>query len=242
MHPMADRLTSVLDHVAAAVPAWEPAERQWCERLGAGRVSSGDNRVFAARQLRFAGGGKLELLQPSDADTSEDNFVRRFLAKFGSGIHHITLKVPDIHAALDVLTGAGLEPVDVRVDDERWQEAFLRPSQVGGVVVQVAASSLGEGEWARMVGFTPESPAPGAAQLLGPLLRHPDLAAAEWLWTTLGAQVTSEAGVLRCTFADSPLDIVVEHREPAGPMALRMRGVGALAGSAEVGPAVVDVA
>ena len=237
---MADRIPAVLDHVAIAVPAWEPAEKRWAAQLGAGRLSAGDNGVFAARQLRFGNGGKLELLRPSDNDDSDGNFVRRFLQRFGAQVHHVTLKVPDLHAALDVVAGAGLEPVDVRDDRVEWQEAFLRPSQIGGLVVQIAASTLSEGEWAAMVGFTPEDPAPGAAALRGPLLRHPDLDAAAWLWTTLGADVTPEHDALRCTWPDSPLDVVVERGTPAGPAGLRMRGAGALDATAEVGPAVID--
>lgn len=237
---MADRITAVLDHVAVAVPSWEPAEAHWRDTLGAGRVSTGDNKVFAARQLRFRGGGKLELLRPSDADPSESNFVRRFLDRFGASVHHVTLKVPDLHAALDVLAGAGLQAVDVRDGDERWQEAFLRPSQIGGLVVQVAASTLSEGEWAAMTGFVPEDPAPDGAELRGPLLRHPDPERAAWLWSTLGATVEREGGGLRCSWPDSPLDVVVEQAEPAGPVGLRVSGAAEFDGAPDVGPPVLD--
>lgn len=237
---MADRITAVLDHVAIAVPAWEPAEVRWCDDLGAGRISGGDNGVFAARQLRFGNGGKLELLRPSDADGSDANFVRRFLGRFGAQVHHVTLKVPDLHEALDVIAGAGLEPVDVRDDRPEWREAFLRPSQIGGLVVQIASSTLSVDEWAARVGFTPEKASPTAAALHGPLLRHPDIDAAAWLWTTLGAHVSRDDSLLRCTWPDSPLDVIVEHGAPAGPRGLRMHGAGALAAQDEVGPAVLD--
>ena len=36
---MADRITSVLDHVAVAVPSWDAAETRWRDTLGGGRLS-----------------------------------------------------------------------------------------------------------------------------------------------------------------------------------------------------------
>ncbi len=235
---MADALDAVLDHVAIAVPAWEPAERRWRDELGGGRVAWGDNGAFASRQLRFANGAKLELLAPGSRADAPDNFVRRFLARFGSTVHHLTLKVPDLQQALAVVTAGGFEPVDVRDDNERWKEAFLRPSQVGGLVVQVAQSSQTDEQWARASGHTPEPPRPDAAALLGPRLRHPDVDRARTVWTLLGATVSPTSTGLQCSWPDSPLDVIVDVGAPAGAVALRMRGTGALPAEDGVGPAV----
>lgn len=235
---MADRIEAVLDHVAVAVPDWRVAEQRWRDELGGGRSSAGENGVFASRQLQFANGGKLELLTPATDDRA--NFVRRFLDRFGSTIHHVTLKVPDLHAALGVIDAAGLEAVDINDSVEYWQEAFLRPSQVGGLVVQIAATRFNDDDWAAYTGFTREAAAPGAAALLGPLLHHPDLDAATRIWTTLGATVTRDQDQLNCTWPASPLDVVIEHGEPAGPVALRFSGAGDLPQSDEVGAAVVE--
>ena len=235
---MADRIAAVLDHVAVAVSDWRVAEQRWRAELGGGRSSLGDNGVFSSRQLQFANGGKLELLTP--ANDSDTNFVRRFLNRFGSTVHHVTLKVPDLHAALGVVNAAGLDAVDVDDSREYWKEAFLRPSQVGGLVVQIAATAFHDDDWAVYTGFTREGAAPDAAALLGPLLRHPDLDAATHIWTTLGAAVTREQDQLTCTWPASPLDVRIEHGEPAGPVALRMRGAGRLEAQAGAGPAVID--
>jgi catechol 2,3-dioxygenase-like lactoylglutathione lyase family enzyme len=235
---MADRIEAVLDHVAVAVPDWRVAERRWRDELGGGRSSAGKNPVFTSRQLQFANGGKLELLTPSEHDPS--NFVRRFLERFGSTIHHVTLKVPDLHAALGVLNGAGLDAVDVDDSTEYWQEAFLRPSQVGGLVVQIAATTFTDDDWAAYTGFTREAAAADAAALLGPLLRHPDLDEAHRIWTTLGATVTRTDDGLRCAWPDSALEVRVEHGAPAGPVALRMQGTGALDAAQGIGPRVID--
>ena len=233
-----DVLDAVLDHVAIAVPDWRIAEQRWREQLGGGRSSAGENPVFGSRQLQFANGGKIELLTPAGA--GEHNFVRKFLRRFGTTVHHVTLKVPDLRAALAVLATAGLDAVDVDDSADYWHEAFLRPSQVGGVVVQIAATRFTDDDWAAYTGFTREAAAPGAAELLGPLLRHPDLDEAERIWTTLGAGVTRMDGRLRCAWPSSPLDVVVERGAAAGPVGLRMRGAGDLEAEDGVGPAVID--
>lgn len=235
---MADRIDAVLDHVAVAVPDWRVAEQRWRDQLGGGRSSAGQNPVFSSRQLQFANGGKLELLTPTSED--EEGFVRRFLSRFGSAVHHVTLKVPDLHGALNVLDAAGLDAVDVDDSVDYWKEAFLRPSQVGGIVVQIAATTFDDDDWAAYTGFTREAAAPDAAALLGPLLRHPDLDRAGRIWATLGATVARSGDRLRCTWPASPLDVAIEPGDPAGPVALRMRGAGPLPAADGIGPAVID--
>ena len=237
---MADRIDAVLDHVAIAVPDWKVAEGRWRDHLGGGRSSRGANEFFRSHQLQFAGGGKLELLSPNS--DRADNFVRRFIERFGTTVHHVTFKVPDLHAALDILAGEGLEAVDVRDDQDFWKEAFLRPSQVGGLVVQIATTPYDDDEWAALTNFTREPPRDDAAQLLGPRLRHPDLDRARAVWTALGAHIEPSGPALRCTWPHSPLDVVIEYGTPAGPIGLRMRGSGDMAAVEGQGPAVNEVA
>jgi catechol 2,3-dioxygenase-like lactoylglutathione lyase family enzyme len=237
---MADCIDAVLDHVAIAVDDWATAETRWRAQLGAGRSSIGTNPTFGSRQLQFAGGGKLELLSPPDV-AADDNFVRRFLERFGSVLHHLTFKVPELHPALETLAAAGLDAVDVNDSFEHWHEAFLRPSQIGGLVVQIASTPFDDDDWAAFTGFTREAPRTDAAVLHGPLLRHPDIAQARMTWTALGARIADEVpGQLRCSWPDSPLDVVIEEGTPAGPVALRMTGAGELPQAQGLGPAVID--
>lgn len=231
-------LQAVLDHVAIAVPDPDVAEKRWRDQLGGGLVAFGDNGIFASRQLRFAAGGKLELLSPSP-DSDGEGFVERFLSRFGTAIHHVTLKVPDLTAAIATVRAAGLDVVDIQNENEHWREAFLRPSQVGGMIVQIAWAADSDEVWARRVGHTAEDPAPGAATLHGPRLLHPDLARAAQLWGLLGATVDQADGTLRCTWPDSPLDVLVEAGAQAGPAELRMTGTGPLPPDADLGPAVL---
>jgi catechol 2,3-dioxygenase-like lactoylglutathione lyase family enzyme len=218
-------LQAVLDHIAVAVPDPDAAEQRWRDELGGRYVGYGDSGVFFSRQLRFAGGGKLELLAPSAADASEKNFVRRFLDRFGAGVHHVTLKVPDLPEALRTLDGGGLEPVDVQDTNEYWQEAFLRPSQVGGLVVQIAWSFGSEADWAARSGFTPEEPDPSSARFVGLALRHPDLDAACRLWALLGADLRDEGDEVVCSWPDSPLGVFVRRGAAPGPDGLRFADV-----------------
>jgi catechol 2,3-dioxygenase-like lactoylglutathione lyase family enzyme len=175
-------------------------------------------------QLRLAGGGKLELLAPAPGVAAAVDFVGRFLDRFGTAIHHVTLKVPDLHAAVAAVRAQGLDVVDVDDTDAHWWEAFLRPSQVGGLVVQLAWTRGGDAQWAARLGHAPEQPEDHAPRLLGPTLSHPDLDAAAHIWTLLGATVDPRDGCLVCRWPDSPLDVVVEREGSAGPRALRLAG------------------
>lgn len=235
MPESAAHLDAVIDHVAIAVPSWDGGERRWREELGGGVVAFGKTPAFWSRQLRYANGAKLELLAPPP-ESGPDNFVRRYLDRFGAGIHHVTLKVPGLLDAVEVLKAAGLAPVDVRVDNPYWHEAFLRPSEAGGLVVQVAWSAQDDEQWARHVGHVPETPRADAPALIGPLLGHPDLAHAEWLWRALGARVATGDGALTASWPGSPLTVRIQQADQAGPMALLIGNGAALPADPETGP------
>jgi methylmalonyl-CoA/ethylmalonyl-CoA epimerase len=126
-----------LDHVAVAVRAIKPALRLYRDGLGGEYLMGGDVAdTWRWVQLRYPGGGKVELLEPLG-----EGFLSRFLDKYGEGMHHMTFKTDDIHAAIEHLEGLGLELVDKSLDDPHWKEAFLRPSSAHGTLIQVAQSS-----------------------------------------------------------------------------------------------------
>lgn len=126
-----------LDHVAVAVHAIKPALRLFRDALGGDYLMGGDEtgewRWF---QLRYPGGGKIELLEPL-----RDGFVKRFLEKRGEGMHHITFKTDDINAAITHISSLGFELVNVNTDNPYWKEAFFRPSGAHGTLIQVAQSA-----------------------------------------------------------------------------------------------------
>lgn len=231
-------IDAVPHHVAAAVPSLDTAHARWRDRLGAGDLAGdGPFLGFRNHQYRFGNGAVLELLEPN---ASGGAFVGRFIERFGATVHHVTLKVPDLPEALGVLADAALPVVDVSLDDPRWQESFVRPSAVGGMIVQVAATTLDDDGWAELTGFRVTDPRPDAAALLGPLLQHPDLERARHVWTSLGADVAEvDDGVLEAAWGAAPLTVRVRRGGVAGPVGLRFAGTPPLPADPELGPAVL---
>ena len=108
--------------------------------LGARYAGSGLGQGYGWTQLRFANGFVLGGIYPEHddgPDAPRSALVERFLEKSGVGPHHLTFHVSDIAAVLARLRAAGLEPVAENDDDPQWNEAFLRPSDAHGVVVQL---------------------------------------------------------------------------------------------------------
>jgi methylmalonyl-CoA/ethylmalonyl-CoA epimerase len=136
-----------LDHVAVAVRDIKPALKLFREGLGGeylmGREHPGGWRWV---QVRYEGGGKVELLEPMG-----EGFLSRFLDARGEGLHHVTFKTGDIRSVIARLEALGYELVDVNLEREEWKEAFLRPSGAHGVLIQVAQSALPDDVVARHI-------------------------------------------------------------------------------------------
>jgi hypothetical protein len=106
----------------------------------------------------------VELLTPTGG--ADAAFLERFLAARGPGFHHLNFLVPAIEVTLGKIEALGIKPVGVRVQDPRWKEAFLRPHDAFGTVIQVAEQA-----------GSPPSPAPPAG--LGQQGRPSSLTAVE---------------------------------------------------------------
>lgn len=225
---IAEALRARLDHVAVAVGDLDGALRYWGGTVGAGLVAYETNDGFDIAQVRTRGGGKLELIAPP-REGGDAGFVTGFLARFGATIHHVTLKVAELGVAIDTVRAGGYDVVDVQNTSPWWHEGFLRPSQVGGMVVQVAWTSEDDRSWARRIGTAATTPAAGTPRLLGPTLEHPDLSAARMLWSLLGADIEDGDDGFVCRWPDSILDLVVRRGDHAGPIALRFEGAVAAA-------------
>ncbi len=131
-----------LDHVAVAVERHTDVFPRYAGELGGAWVSGGKTIGFAPAQVRYANGMKVEILQPHAVHLND--FLRRFLDRRGPGAHHFTFKVPDIEGALEDVRTHGIEPVGVDLTDPGWKEAFIRPRDACGIVVQLAQA---QGEW-----------------------------------------------------------------------------------------------
>ena len=81
------------------------------------------------------GESKLELLEP----TAPDSPIARFIDKRGPGLHHITLRVDDVAAALSHLKARGAKLIDEqpRPGAEGALVAFIDPTAAHGVLVEL---------------------------------------------------------------------------------------------------------
>lgn len=134
---------AVFDHVAMAAPRIRDLLPVYHQLLGGRMLHGGDNpRVgYRALQLEYPGGGRIELMEPLAGSTFFDRFFAR---TGGGGMHHVTLKVPDIDDALRAVRAAGYTPTSVFLDDPDWRELFLHPKEISGVLVQLAQAGQ---EW-----------------------------------------------------------------------------------------------
>jgi catechol 2,3-dioxygenase-like lactoylglutathione lyase family enzyme len=128
-----------LDHVAVAVEHHRDAFACYGGELAGRWLSSGTGSGFSPAQIGYANGMKVEVLMPAQVEVND--FLRRFLDRSGPGPHHLTFKVPDLDAVLARAESMGYTPINVDRRDTIWQEAFLHPRAVPGVVVQVAQAS-----------------------------------------------------------------------------------------------------
>ena len=134
---------AVFDHSAHAVPSIRSALSLYRDLLGGTVVVGGINPWggHLAIQLEYPQGGRIELLEPVERDSSS---VGRFLERSPrGGLHHLTFKVDDLAAALDVVTSAGFTPFGTMLDQPSWKETYLHPRQTGGVLIQLAQARRG---------------------------------------------------------------------------------------------------
>jgi methylmalonyl-CoA/ethylmalonyl-CoA epimerase len=145
----------VLDHVAIGTRTLADGWDLFGGLLGGSWVYGGDSPGFWWGQLQFCTGPKIELLTPTGG--ADAAFLERFLTARGASPHHFNFIVPDIAATLSRLRAVGVEPVQVRLQNPTWKEAFLHPKDAHGIVVQVAEQS----------GKPPELPPPAQLPVAG---------------------------------------------------------------------------
>jgi methylmalonyl-CoA/ethylmalonyl-CoA epimerase len=140
-------LDATVDHVSIAVRDLRAAIPFYTNMLGATFLFAGERRDqgFRWAQFRFPGGGKLELVTPGGSD----GFVARFLDSRGEGVHHVTLKVPDIELAIAHLESQGVPLFNVSVERPDWKEAFIHPRDANGTLIQLAQARFSDQEVAR---------------------------------------------------------------------------------------------
>lgn len=133
-------MRATLDHIGIAVADLGEALAFYRDALGleVDAPESVESQHVRAHFIRV-GESSLELLE----STSAESAIARYVAKRGPGIHHITLRVDDIHAALARLKAKGVRLVDElpRPGAEGALVAFIHPSSAHGVLVELKQPS-----------------------------------------------------------------------------------------------------
>ena len=128
-----------IDHLGIAVKSLAAAKAIY-EKLG---LSVSSEETVEAEQVRlvmvWVGESRLELLQP----TSENSTIAKFIAKRGEGLHHVSLRVPDLRAAVERLKNDGVRLVseDIKVGAEGHRYVFVHPSSAAGVLLELVEAA-----------------------------------------------------------------------------------------------------
>jgi catechol 2,3-dioxygenase-like lactoylglutathione lyase family enzyme len=219
----------LFDHIAIAAHRMADAPAVLVGALGGTPTGDGGpSGPYTWSQWGFAGGGRLEILEPLGAD----GFLHRFLATRGSGIHHVTFRVPSLAEACDRAVAHGFRIVGHDDSDPGWAEAFLHPKEALGIVVQLAESRV-TGDAPRRPFAAPAGPAdpPAAVTVLGLRMRARSAERAGTLWgAVLQGRRDAAARPLVYRWPGSPMRIAVDCDAGAdeGPLAVEFASVRAV--------------
>jgi methylmalonyl-CoA epimerase len=114
----------------------EPPEEVTSQRVRAHFVMlSADGTPESGPAGERVPGPGLELLEA----TADDSPIAKYVGKRGPGLHHITLRVDDIEAALAQLKSRGVRLIDEmpRPGAHGSLVAFIHPSSAHGVLVEL---------------------------------------------------------------------------------------------------------
>jgi methylmalonyl-CoA epimerase len=129
-------MKAILDHIGIAVANLDDALAFYRDALGL-EIQVPEDVPSQRVRAHFmpAGGAAIELLEA----TAEDSPIARFVAKRGPGLHHITLRVDDIAAALAQLKSRGVRLIDEvpRPGAHGSLVAFIHPASAHGVLVEL---------------------------------------------------------------------------------------------------------
>src|SRR5713101_3812880 len=127
-----------LDHLGIAVRSLTAAKSIY-ERLG---LAISPEEIVPGEKVRVimipVGDTRLELLEA----TSDDSVIAKFIAKRGEGLHHLSLRVPDLAAAVEKLKVDGVRLVsdEIKTGAGGHRYIFVHPASTGGVLLELVES------------------------------------------------------------------------------------------------------
>ena len=129
-------MKATLDHIGIAVADIDAALTFYRDAHGL-EIDAPEEVPSQRVRAHFipAGETALELLEA----TAPDSPIAGFLARRGPGLHHITLRVDDIQAALEQLQARGVRLIDqtARPGAHGSLVAFIHPASAHGVLVEL---------------------------------------------------------------------------------------------------------
>ena len=124
-----------IDHIGIAVKSLAAA-RGIYEKIG---LSISQEETVAQEKVRVVmvpvGETRIELLEA----TSDDSTIAKFIAKRGEGLHHISVRVPDLAAAVAKLKEDGVRLVseEIKTGAGGHRYMFVHPQSAGGVLLEL---------------------------------------------------------------------------------------------------------
>jgi methylmalonyl-CoA/ethylmalonyl-CoA epimerase len=129
-------MKATLDHIGIAVGNLSEALAFYRDALGL-EVDAPEEVASERVRAHFipVGEAALELLEA----TADDSPIAKYVGTRGPGLHHITLRVDDIGAALAQLKARGVRLIDdtPRAGAHRSLVAFIHPAGAHGVLVEL---------------------------------------------------------------------------------------------------------
>jgi len=124
-----------VDHIGLLVRSLDETAKLYRDLFGAilVEVKTVADQGVKVDMLSFAGGAKLELLEPLP-----DTKIAAILEKRGEGVQHVCFEVDNIDQELASLADKGVELIDKK--SRRGVEglvAFIHPKSVKGVLVEL---------------------------------------------------------------------------------------------------------
>jgi methylmalonyl-CoA epimerase len=132
-------MSFAIDHLGIAVRSLADAKAIY-EKLG---LALSAEEAVPGEKVRVVmipvGETRLELLEP----TSEDSVIAKFIANRGEGLHHLSIRVPDLNAAVEKLKSGGTRLVsnEIKIGAGGHRYIFLHPSSTSGVLIELVEAS-----------------------------------------------------------------------------------------------------
>ena len=135
-------MKAVLDHIGIAVKDLAAALAFYRDALGL-EIEAPEEVASQRVRAHFipVGASNLELLEA----TAPDSPIAKYVDKRGPGLHHITLRVDDVYAAVAHLRQRGVRMIDEtpRPGAEGSTIAFVHPSATHGVLIELKQGAHG---------------------------------------------------------------------------------------------------